>query len=1060
MILDEPTTPGLPTLRETEPAPNPAQMLPRGDMQVGLEAFAGVAANPPRSQADSLQLIATAAASIARATTTDACAAALLDAIERGMRPASTQISWSAGRLLAHSGPSGSLPKLPDHPTTMLLQSGQLAMAEATEAQVVWAPLMVRGALHGWIWVDAPAIWGDQQHALLTTLAGQAAAALLAIETTTRQHEQLAQIESLTTIGQHISGTLDLDELLEAIYIAAHRSVEADHFFISLYESATGVFEVVYHMVHGQRRPVRDRYAARTSLTGVIVRERRPIWTESYASECARHGLVPQAIDDESLSGAWLGVPLIARDQLVGVLVVTSTTRGHQYREEHVDLLMAIASQAAVAIENARLYRRSEQQARQLETLNQIGRTITSWLDFEQVPSAIMDQVTNLLGAEEGSLLLTDEESGELVFAYTIGPIGSQLRGQRLPANTGIAGYVVTRGQSVIVNDVQHDGRFYPNTDRSTGYTTRRLLAVPLRGVGGIIGVIEVLNRRDNSPFTDEDRRLLEALADYAVIAIENSRRFAQIDQALARRAQELARTNDLLQHNLRSLTALNALGMAINSTLLSPDEVYRMTSHGVVEMTGAIGAWIFQRQGDAWRTQVIVGPPLAEDSAMIELLRRSSDAGRPDLITRGLPAAATRVGARAIMIVPLRASRATLGCLVVGYAEMLPEAPDRETVALFATQAATAVESMELFSAVSSARDQMASILASTREGMMLIMPDRRIAVANSRLRDLCALDQPAMATGASIEDFFDGWARAASFAADEWQPMSAGLYDVLGGMELLVTGELTDLRGRVLEWAILRALTSGDSSGGALLVLRDITDAKESERLRNDLTHMIVHDLRSPLSSVMASVDMLIRGITGDLNGSQQHVLSIANESSQQMLEMINTLLDISKLEAGRMTLDRSEVDISALVQRAADQLGSLAHERKISIQTSCDSTIPLISADPGLIIRVIQNLIANAIKFSWRGAVVSVSAIPTEHGLRVSVRDRGIGIAPRDREKIFTKFGQVGERRGGTGLGLNFCKLVVETHGGRIWVDSQVHEGSTFSFELPLQPSGETS
>ncbi len=867
-----------------------------------------------------------------------------------------------------------------------------------------------------------------------------------------RQDERLAQLQTLAAIGQHISGTLDLDELLHGIYSATTRVIEADNFYIAFYDQATVTFDLAYMAIAGERRFTSDRWSAHDGLSGVVLRDRQPLLTDDYEGECLRRNIVPQPVAGVQLSCAWIGVPLVVRDTIIGVLVVGTNDRSLRYRSEHVDLLMTVASQAASAIENARLYQRSEKQARQLETLSRIGRSITSWLDFEQVPSAIMDQVTHLLGVEEGSLLLTDPATSDLVFAYTIGPIGSTLRGQRLAGGTGIAGYVVTSGQSLIVNDAQRDVRFNDSTDKSTGYTTRRLLAVPLRGVSGVVGVIEVLNRRDNNPFTDEDRRLAEALADYAAIAIENSRRFTQVDQALTRRAQELARTNDLLQHNLRSLTALNALGIAINTTLRSSSEVYRMTARGVVEMTDALGAWVIEYQQDQWRTLISVGPQLVEEPQLWPLLQQTIEIGRPELLTGELPFPMQRIGARAMLLVPLRAPRATLGCMCVAYADSLPEAPDRETVVLFATQAAAAVESMELFSAVSSARDQMASILASTHEGVILIGADRRVAVANGRLRELCGLPEPATMSGRDAEAFFASWQEVAHVALDEWQLLLHGLSAILARSQPFVRGELTDVRGHVLEWTVLQALGSGDSLGGALLVLRDISEAKESERLRDDLTHMIVHDLRSPLSSVMASIDMMSRGVTGDLNASQQHVLNIANESSQQMLAMINTLLDISKLEAGHMLLERSKANICLIAQRVATQLTSLAHERRIMIETICESeTLP--SADVTLIARVIQNLIANAIKFSGRGATVSVRVIEESGEVIISVRDRGIGIAPRDREKIFAKFGQVGERRGGTGLGLTFCKLAVEAHGGQIWVDSQIGQGSTFSFSLPL-------
>ncbi|HWQ12807.1 MAG TPA: HAMP domain-containing sensor histidine kinase, partial [Roseiflexaceae bacterium] len=481
----------------------------------------------------------------------------------------------------------------------------------------------------------------------------------------------------------------------------------------------------------------------------------------------------------------------------------------------------------------------------------------------------------------------------------------------------------------------------------------------------------------------------------------------------------------------------------------------------------------------------VQVGPPLPMAQHFAELARRVIASGRPELLLEGLPPALAQHSARALLIVPLRATQRTLGCICVYYGENVPNAPDRETVALFATQAAAAVESIELFTAVRTARDQMASVLASTREGIMLIAPDARVVIANAALHQLCGLGQQAT-RDTTIEQFLAAWERSTLYPPEDWAALRRGVDDVLAGRESFVTGALTEGTGpvRFVEWTALTALSSDGEvpvRRGALLVLRDITEARESERLREDLTHMIVHDLRSPLASVMASIELLLRGVSGQLNGSQHHVLSIANTSAQQMLDMISTLLDINRLEAGRMPLDLKPCALPPLIARAAEQLASLAHDRRIVVQLDLDETLPHISADGGLLVRVVQNLLGNALKFSSRGSTVLIRAYasegdrrraigaaqedsspspgayrPSPGAITVSVSDQGIGIAPKDREKIFAKFGQVGERRGGTGLGLTFCKLVVEAHGGRIWVESAPGSGSTFFFTLPLQRS----
>jgi signal transduction histidine kinase/transcriptional regulator with GAF, ATPase, and Fis domain len=1010
-------------------------------------------AHPLSVDSDLIQLYGQLAAELAQARTLLSAARASLAVLETQFAPRHSQIVWGVGQQARVLMPDPDVPpRLPGRDELALLHAGQLALVVDDERVVAaFAPLRARAELLGWLYLELP-VWAVDGPAAFSAVAAQVGPVLAMLEDTSRHDDRVAQLETLNEIGRLLSGVLDLDTLLEAIYGATRRLVDAPGFYIALYDEASDEFDLAYVVEDGVPRAARERLKTGEGLTSIIGRERRPIVTDDYQAECLRRGIEPRRVIGTRPSRAWLGVPMLAHDRLIGIMNVASFREDYSYSAEHVNVLTTIAAQAAVAIENARLYQRSERQSRQLATLNRIGRTITSSLDAERVPALIIEQVTELLDAEESSLLLLDEASGDLVFAYTNGPIGEGLLGQRLPRGTGLAGYVVETGQSVIVNDVQHDRRFDSSTDRNTGFITRTLLAVPLRGVGGVQGVIEALNRRDGGQFTLADQKMLEALADQATIALDNARRFAQIDQALARRAQELVATNDRLQHNLRSLTALNALGMAINTSLRSADEIWGMTARGVVEMTNALGASVLLDEGGRFRPAVQIGPTLPQSDDIGVLLRRVMATGRPEVI-EAPSATLSRLGARALLAVPLRATQRTLGGLCVYYGEQLPDAPDQETVLLFAAQAAVAVESIELFTAVRSARDEMASILASTREGIMLITPDTQVAVANAALHQLCGL-APQATQNRSVEGFLRMWEESIRYSPEEWAVLRHGLDTVTAGRESFATGELNELSAqpRAVEWAALTALSSGGSRGGALLVLRDITEAKESERLRADLTNMIVHDLRSPLSSVMASIELMTKGITGELGGTQRNVLNIAYKSAVQMLEMINALLDVSRLESGRMPLNLQRRDIRPLVERAVEQLSSLAQERKMLVQCDFpDSLVPVL-ADGDLIVRVVQNLVANALKFSGQGSTVLVRAVADSDGLMVAVADRGVGIDPRDQEKIFAKFGQVGERRGGTGLGLTFCKLVVEGHGGRIGVESKLGEGSTFYFSLP--------
>jgi signal transduction histidine kinase len=1035
---------------------------------IQMHSGAVAMAHPPLLEADISPLFSQLAADLAQAQNMDEAAACCAQMLQAALAPYFCQLAWGSGSSVRLLGAPAEWALIqPDAQELARLRAGQPALREVNERVVAcFAPLRARGELLGWLYVDQP-VWGAESAALIAMVAAQAGPTLAMLDAVARGQDRVDQLHTLNQIGQRLSGVLDPETLLEAIYTATRRLVDAPLFYIAFYDQERDELDLQYVLEDGVPQPSRERWSSDVGLAGLIVRDRQPIRADDYTAECYRRGVQPRPFAGLRPARAWLGVPLLARDRLIGMMSVSTYREGYRYSDEHVDVLLTIAAQAAVALDNARLYQQSARQARQLATLNQIGRTLTSSLDPERVPALIIEQVTDLLNVEEGSLLLADPATGDLVFAYTTGPFGQQLLGQHIPRGAGLAGYVFEHGQSAIVNDAQRDERFDNSTDKTSGFVTRAILAVPLRGVGGVHGVIEALNRRDGGYFTADDQQLLEALADQAVIALENARQFAQVDQALARRAQELVRTNNRLQHNLRSLTALNALGMAINTTLRGADEIFGMTARGVVEMTGALGAAVLMADANGLHATVQIGPALPFADALPGLQEVLSS-GRPEVIQAALPASLLQNGLRALLAVPLRATQRTLGVLCVYYGETTFDAPDQETVVLFATQAAVAVESIEFLTAVRSGRDQMASILASTREGIMLITPDAQVALANSALNQLCGLP-PQLAQNGSVERFLSSWERAIAYPPEEWAALRQGLDDVIAGREVFASGELNErsVHPRAVEWAALTALGSGASNGGALLVLRDITEAKESERLRQDLTNMIVHDLRSPLSSVMASIELMTKGVAGALPAQQHNVLRIAYNSAVQMLDMINALLDISRLESGRLPLEREPCLARSLVGQAVERLESLALERNMVIQYDLPDELPPVLADHDLIVRVMQNLLGNALKFSGRGSTVLIratavggetpradaEAVSSPGGfVSIAVVDCGVGIAPEDQEMIFAKFGQVGERRGGSGLGLTFCKLVVEAHGGQIWVESKVGEGSTFFFTLP--------
>ena len=228
--------------------------------------------------------------------------------------------------------------------------------------------------------------------------------------------------------------------------------------------------------------------------------------------------------------------------------------------------------------------------------------------------------------------------------------------------------------------------------------------------------------------------------------------------------------------------------------------------------------------------------------------------------------------------------------------------------------------------------------------------------------------------------------------------------------------------------------------------------------EKLRDDLTHMIVHDLRTPLTSLLSG--LFTMESFGALKVEQQECLDIAIRGGQRLLGMINDLLDIGKMESGAMTLTTVELTAAELLTHATEQVRALTRDKRLTLRSHTAAELPMIAGDRDKLQRALVNLLGNAIKFTPPDGIIELTAcwLADQQTLLFRVSDTGVGIPQEAFRRIFEKFGQVETHRAGpklsTGLGLTFCKMVVEAHGGRIWVESGLNQGSVFSFTIPCR------
>jgi signal transduction histidine kinase len=268
-------------------------------------------------------------------------------------------------------------------------------------------------------------------------------------------------------------------------------------------------------------------------------------------------------------------------------------------------------------------------------------------------------------------------------------------------------------------------------------------------------------------------------------------------------------------------------------------------------------------------------------------------------------------------------------------------------------------------------------------------------------------------------------------------------------------------ELSGRTIRWQNL-PVWAENSFLGRLLVLYDVTDERVLAQVREELVHTMVHDLRNPLTNIFGSLEFLGDEVGPTLSPDYQQVLEIARSNATHMVRMVAAILELNRLESGQLPLDQKPIALPSMITNVIRTQSPLANNKNIQVEFETMEELPLAWADGNLFERVLQNLLDNAIRFTPKDGNIKVSAcLDKEESswLLVSVEDTGPGIPPDLRDRIFQKFTTARHKESGTGLGLAFCKMVVEAHGGRIWVEDNAQKrGSIFSFTLPPLPGAD--
>ncbi len=721
------------------------------------------------------------------------------------------------------------------------------------------------------------------------------------------------RINRIYTFSQALSGSLQLHDLVNTIGQELQQALSADRCAIWL----RAEHQLFNARSWGYTQPLEAiRYSVEdTSLVPDALRRATP-WFLPDPSSTQDGGWVDPLVP-------LLALPMIAGDDRLGVIVVQGAQ--DQLSSEQIAVAQSFASQAALALENARLYeqivrfnaeleQRIQDRTQELRTerdrldlLFASSSAVSSTLDVDTMLNELLHVLGQRMAVTHGSVMLLDTETSQLVRRATLG--GSNTELSHFPVGSGIAGWVAQHGQAALIDDVSVDPRWIVPSSSSNHKHSGALLAVPLTASDELLGVL-TLSHPETCYFKVEHQRLLTVVANEVAVALRNA-------------------------------------------------DLYRYISEQASKL-----------------------------ATMVQAERAASS--------------------------------------------------------------------------------QSQAILQSIADGVVVCDGEGRVMLANPMSAQI--LEQP-------IEDLFmlnvHELLRSLKVTGPERAPLRELLDAPLDDQGLpRQFRTMFRIGPRSVDMALGPVITESGELLGGVAILRDITREIESDRLKTEFIGTVSHELRTPMTVIKGYVQLLGMGTMGELSPMQRQLLDTIKTNAERMTAIINDLLDITKIESGSVELNFQAVGVLDAISMAVNNQQTLLETRKHQLKLDVPVDVPQVVADVVRLQQVLDNLLSNALKYTPKGGEVTISAsvvkgtnIPEDRrsGLaarrsyvQIVVTDDGIGIAPDDQEKIFERFYRIESElkveAGGTGLGLAIVRPLVQLMGGRIWLDSQMGQGATFTVLLP--------
>ena len=934
-----------------------------------------------------------------------------------------------------------------------------------------------------------PHIFTDDELRVLTLLADQAASALDNARLYQATRRQLDELTALHDVALAASSTLELAEVVERTVEALRDNLNLPHLGLFLLNETNGTMDLYAHSGTEGDRARNVRIPLDQGIVGAAAATGLPVRVGDVTADPRYIVGIPGVLSE-------MAVPLKSGERVIGAIDAQSP-RPHAFSADDERVLTTAGGQLAVIIENARLYELERQRRHQFESLQVTAAGLNAELELDTLLQLIVDEAARTFDAQATNLFMWDDQHVNLIIRASHGLSREYVENQRIPVERFEAVQRDRVGQyaTTVIPDLASQP--LGNRDWIEREGLCSALATPMFSGGDLRGTLVIYSKGTPRPFSQEEINLATVFAHHAGIAIQNAKLYAETRRRLdelmilsevalagASVGLDLAQVLDRMLEAIRRTLRFETFEFILldpATGMLRAEAAYGfppgVASPPLPLGQGVVG-WVAEH-----RLPMLV-PDVKQEPRYIETSPRTCS-------ELAVPLA---VGERVIGVMnveslyvnrftqdDLNLLQALAGQLAVIiesarlHREMQQRLDEVSTLYSFAQQMST---SLDMNDVVNSIVNSLKPVLKCRSVNIWLLTPDGQalqIALATglkdkwkqmARLKlgegiagEVVATGRPVYVPDTHAIDFifFDSVVRSLLCV-----PLV--IHErVIGALTLDkdVPNGFTPDDERVLTIAAAQASVAlenarlyQDLQERARRLEQAYTELKEIDRLKDELVQNVSHELRTPLTFIKGYVELLLAGEMGAVNEQQRESLSIVAEKTNMVSRLVADIMMLQQIE--QESLRSSDLDLAQIAWWSLQSHQDAASAAGIALNVIAPPDLALVHADRDRVNQILENLISNAIKFSPNGGAITVRLEEVGEMVQVSVSDTGIGIPSDQFERIFERFYQVDgsatRKFGGAGLGLAIVKRIVEAHGGRIWVESELGHGSTFSFTLP--------